>query len=245
MKPVQMYARTSTDDKQETTSQRFALMEWQAKDGCDGEYREEQLSGRSLDRPVLNKIREGIRQGEVKKVIVWKLSRLGRNAKEVLGFVDFATKHKCDVYSLTEELNFTSATGRFLVGILTMVDEFTSNIISENTKAGLRASKTPEHLRTGKRLQGYQWFTEKKLRAKNTIFTLHEQGIGIREIMRATSIDRNTIRKMIRLPRHLVMGKKEVEALAKAVREGKATNPFPAFKNRSKTTVGEANGIPA
>lgn len=239
MKPVQLYARCSSTNGQETTSQRHALECYARKESLDAEYREDIGTGRSMNRPQLTKIMSGIKDGVVKKLVVWKLSRLGRNVKGVLEALEIAQKHDCEVYSLSEKLDVSTGLGKAFTTLIAVFDALLSDVISENTKAGLEASSTPVELRTGARIRGMRWFTDDKLKKKAAIFTLHRQGLRPTQIRDACSIDLKTVKKMLELPEHLVMSKKETERLAKMVREGRCENPFPKFKERPSKKVNE------
>lgn len=230
MKPVQLYARCSTTNDQRTDSQKFALEKWAQKEEVEAEYREDIGTGAKMSRKELDKIRRGILDGDIKKLVVWKLSRLGRNVKGVLEFLEFCGKHDCEVYSLSEKIDVGTAMGKAMTTLIAVFDALVRDTISENTKAGLEASKTPPELRTGARIKGGIWFTNDKLKKRDAIFALAREGKSVSHIRDVCSIDAKTVRKMLALPQDLVVSKKECERIFRMVREGRMADPFKPYK---------------
>ena len=74
------YARVSTKE-QNLELQLNALK----KEGCTVIY-QEIASGAKTDRPVLNKIIENIRPGDI--LVIWKLDRLGRSLGHLITLVN-------------------------------------------------------------------------------------------------------------------------------------------------------------
>ena len=98
------YARVSTD-AQETHLQMDALT--RAK--CSRVY-EEKASGAKTDRPELMKLLDNARKGDV--VIVWKLDRLARSIRQLLDTAALLSERAIELYSLTENINTTTPTGK-------------------------------------------------------------------------------------------------------------------------------------
>ncbi|QFT13470.1 DNA-invertase hin (plasmid) [Vibrio sp. THAF190c] len=74
------YARVSTDN-QDTSPQLDALK----AAGCERVY-SEHISGKSRDRPELERLLDVVREGDV--VIVQRLDRLGRSLKDLIELLD-------------------------------------------------------------------------------------------------------------------------------------------------------------
>ena len=73
------YARVSTQD-QNLELQREALL----RAGCEKIF-EDKISGAQVDRPGLARAIEMLRAGDT--FVVWKLDRLGRSVKQLIGWV--------------------------------------------------------------------------------------------------------------------------------------------------------------
>jgi DNA invertase Pin-like site-specific DNA recombinase len=86
------YARVSTKD-QTVDLQVDALK----KAGCTKVYTEV-ISGRRVERPVLSKLLENLRTGDV--LVVWKLDRLGRSLKHLIEVVNELMTRRIGLKSL-------------------------------------------------------------------------------------------------------------------------------------------------
>ena len=77
---VAIYARVSSA-RQDLASQLPDLQAWAASQHGEVRYYQDKFTGRTLDRPGWNKLQGAIDRGEVSRVAVWRLDRLGRTAK--------------------------------------------------------------------------------------------------------------------------------------------------------------------
>ncbi len=127
-----------TDD-QATASQLDAL---QAV-GCERVF-EERASGGRWDRPELHKMLDQLRKGDV--VVVWKLDRLSRSLKDLLGIIEKIDAAEAGFRSLTEAIGTTTPAGRMMMQMVGVFAEFEREMIRERTRAGLeRARKKGRH----------------------------------------------------------------------------------------------------
>ena len=77
---VAIYVRVSTK-AQDQRSQISDLEKWaKSQDGEIVWYRDK-FTGKTMDRPAWNKVVMAMESGNVSKVVVWRLDRLGRTAK--------------------------------------------------------------------------------------------------------------------------------------------------------------------
>ncbi|KKN77934.1 hypothetical protein LCGC14_0354990 [marine sediment metagenome] len=138
------YARVSTDD-QVMDLQRDALV----KAGVDpGQVYEEQVSGVKTKRPQLDACLKSLRKGDT--LIVWRLDRLGRSVPELIAILEDLDVRGVGFRSLTESIDTTTAAGKMIFHMLAAFAEFERNLISERTKAGLKAARARGH-RGGRR----------------------------------------------------------------------------------------------
>lgn len=128
------YARTSTSDRQSTDLQVDALR----AAGCV-EIIEDQMSGSRDDRPGLKKLLEVVKPGD--NVTVWKLDRLGRSVPHLLSLIQEFQNRNVTFRSLTEVVDTSTPSGKFLVTILCAVAEMERNILIQRTKAGIEAAR--------------------------------------------------------------------------------------------------------
>jgi DNA invertase Pin-like site-specific DNA recombinase len=127
------YARVSTVD-QNLALQRDALTEA----GCEHIYTE-QLSGAVTERPELMTALKHARSGDT--LIVWKLDRLARSVKQLIGTVEKLRARNIGFRSLTEAIDTTTAQGRLVFHMFSALAEFERSLIRERTQAGLAAAR--------------------------------------------------------------------------------------------------------
>lgn len=97
------YARVSTRD-QNLEMQLHALKQA----GCEKIFTEKK-SGRRMDRPVLKRLLKHSNAGDT--IIVWKIDRIGRSAKDLCEIIDTVRKKCVIIISLTEGINTSTMIG--------------------------------------------------------------------------------------------------------------------------------------
>lgn len=127
------YARVSTHD-QNLDLQRDALR----AHGCE-KIIVDVASGSNQQRSGIDQLKELIRAGDV--VVVWRLDRLGRSLKHLIGLVEEFESQGVGFQSLTESIDTTTPGGRLFFHVVGALAEFERNIIAERTKAGLAAAR--------------------------------------------------------------------------------------------------------
>lgn len=128
------YARVSTEE-QNLDLQIQAL----EAAGCAKIFRDHGVSGAARERPGLARALKHVKDGDV--LVVWKLDRLGRSLPHLVEVIDSMRQVGVGFRSLQEQIDTTSAGGRFYLHILASLAEFEREMISERTKAGMAAAK--------------------------------------------------------------------------------------------------------
>jgi DNA invertase Pin-like site-specific DNA recombinase len=126
------YARVSTDG-QDHAMQLDALR----AAGC-GKLFVETASGTRTDRPELAKALEQVRKGDV--LVVWRLDRLARSLRHLIDIADDLNRRGVALKSITENIDTTTPSGRFMFNILGALSSMEREIIVERTRAGLQAA---------------------------------------------------------------------------------------------------------
>ena len=89
------------------------------------------LSGRKNTRPGYNRILEMVERQEVDVVMVYSLARFSRNTRDMLEALNLMAKKGVTFYSLTEEMNTSTAMGKFFVRMLASLAELESDLNSD------------------------------------------------------------------------------------------------------------------
>jgi len=175
------YARVSTKD-QNLDMQLDALKKY----GCE-KIHQETISGANSKRPILEKILNDIRSGDV--LVIWKLDRLGRNLKNLINIVNDLSDRKIGLISLNDPIDTTTPQGKLTFNIFASLAEFERDIIKERTKAGLDAAKARGRL--GGRPKGLSTSAKSKSYAAETLYK--ENKYSIDEICKQLAISKGTL----------------------------------------------------
>jgi DNA invertase Pin-like site-specific DNA recombinase len=128
------YARVSTDDQ--TPALQLAALQ---KAGCKTVFRDDGLSGATTKRPALLRCLKKLEHGDT--LIVWKLDRLGRSLHDLITTLDDLKKRGVKFRSLTEAIDTDTPTGRAMWQMIGLLAELERSLISERTRAGVKAAK--------------------------------------------------------------------------------------------------------
>jgi DNA invertase Pin-like site-specific DNA recombinase len=76
------------------------------------------ISGRKANRPEYVKLKADITAGKIGSVCAYSLSRLGRNARELLSFIELAQAHDVPVRTSVESIDTSTAMGRAMLTVM-------------------------------------------------------------------------------------------------------------------------------
>jgi len=172
------YARVSTVD-QDPALQLDALK----SAGCVKIFTDH-ASGALDHRPQLDRLRDQLRTGDT--VVVWRLDRLGRSLKHLIGLVEAFEAEGVGFRSLTESIDTTSAGGKLIFNIFGAMAEFERSLIRERTMAGLAAARARGR-KGGRPLS----MTEDKVKLARKLYDAREH--TVEEIGAMLGVSRKTI----------------------------------------------------
>ena len=144
MKHTALYLRVSTEaqadegyslaaqaEKLEAYCRMKGIMQFQRY--VDGGF-----SGSNLTRPAITELVEAIRNGNVERVVVYKLDRLSRSQKDTLYLIeDVFLPHGVDFVSINENIDTGSPYGRAMIGILSAFAQLERENIFLRTRMGM------------------------------------------------------------------------------------------------------------
>ncbi|MBE9913676.1 recombinase family protein [Paenibacillus donghaensis] len=131
---VAIYTRVN-QEQEELGNQLQALHAYCEANGKEiyAEYVDEGVSGMSMEgRHSLRRLLEDAEKQAFQEVIVWKLNRLARRSIELIILVDKLDQRHVQVRSMTENLDFSTPSGKFALQMLATVYEFEYNTAIEN-----------------------------------------------------------------------------------------------------------------
>ena len=139
---VALYARVSTFD-QEPENQLQELRRYAAaRDWVVVEYVDRGISGAKDRRPALDQLIADAKRRRVDAVVCWRLDRLGRNLKHLVGLLDELQALGIAFVSLAEGIDATTPAGKLQMHILAAIAEFERERIRERVLAGLQRART-------------------------------------------------------------------------------------------------------
>lgn len=139
------YARVSTQD-QSLDAQIADLM---AKGGCLRDHiHTDKKSGVSRKRPGLALLWKDVREGDT--VVVTSIDRFGRSTLDLLKNLERLDAMGVHFRSLKENVDTTTALGRFVFTLLASLAELERNWISERTSRTMRHNKEVKGARYGR-----------------------------------------------------------------------------------------------
>jgi DNA invertase Pin-like site-specific DNA recombinase len=128
------YARVSTDD-QNPALQLAALK----KAGCKTIVKDDGLSGATTKRPALLRCLKKLEPGDT--LTVWKLDRLGRSLRDLITLLDDLKRRGVKFRSLNKAIDTDTPTGRAMWQMIGVLAELERSLISERTRAGVKAAQ--------------------------------------------------------------------------------------------------------
>jgi DNA invertase Pin-like site-specific DNA recombinase len=204
MKKAVIYSRVSSEgNRQDNERQTNELIEYASKVGYElvGVY-EEKVSGfkKNEDRPIFSKMLDEIEKGEIDKVLVWELSRIGRSVIQSLQNIQLLTDKKVSIYIKNfnlETLNddkTPNSLSMFMVQILFSVANMESQLTKSRMASGYR-NHIKNGGKVGRKLGSIE--TEEEIIQKHSdVLKLLKKKLSIRQISGLTNKSTNTILKV-------------------------------------------------
>ena len=113
------------------------------------------ISGKSMDkRPGLLDALKSLKKGMA--LVSYSLSRLARSTKDALSIGESVAKKKADMVSLTEQIDTTTAAGKMMFQMLSVLAEFERNLVAERTTNALQHKKRSGQKYTNQTPYGFE-----------------------------------------------------------------------------------------
>ena len=161
----------------------------------------EKVSGakKNEERQELSKMLDYINNNQVDKVLVWELSRLGRNTLEVLKSIDVLNSMGVSLFIKNYGIETLDAEGKpnvmaqFLVTILAEVARMERSTIKERMNSGYQKYRA-DGGKVGRK-HGYKKNNDKLHEEYADVFRLLKKGLSLRNIAKLTNHSINTVMK--------------------------------------------------
>ncbi|WP_239705595.1 recombinase family protein [Mammaliicoccus sp. R-M63] len=156
-------------------------------------YADRGISGKSMNRPELQRMLKDANEGHIDCVMVYKTNRLARNTSDLLKIVEDLHKQNVEFFSLSERMEVNTSSGKLMLQILASFSEFERNNIVENVFMG-QTRRAQEGYYQGNLPLGYDKIPDSKhelminqheANIVKYIFESYAKGHGYRKIANA------------------------------------------------------------
>lgn len=191
MKHVAYYVRVSSK-QQDTASQLPELQRHATIQTEPVVWYTDKATGKKMDRPHWNKLAAAIATGQVSKVVVWRLDRLGRTASGLTRLFDELAAKQVGLVSIREGLDLTTPAGRMMAGVLASVAQYETEVRSERVAAGQAVARAAGKVWGGS-VKGRKIKGRATPEQVQTIARMKSEGSKVAPIARATGLSRPTV----------------------------------------------------
>ena len=173
-----------------TTEQNLAAQQDAMKRAGITKVFEEKRSGLDDARPVLRECTQFLREGD--ELVVTRADRLARSARHLHNVMhDMGAKGVTVTFLEQPELNSNTPQAKLLLGILSSVAQFETDLRAARQAEGISAAKA----------RGVRFGRPKSVDQEqvNQIRTLREQGVAVRDVMQQLGISKSTVMRAQRI----------------------------------------------
>ena len=184
-----IYIRVSTEDQ---AREGFSLGEQQERleELCKFKkfkvhkiYQDAGISAKDMEhRPSFQAMMNDMKKGKINCIVAYKLDRVTRSVKDLEALITELEENDCYLVCDRDEVDTSTANGRFFIRMLTVLSQLEIEIVSERTKFGLGGAIKAGHL-PGTCPLGYYRDKDKKVRIDNAtngivkrIFAMYLEG---------------------------------------------------------------------
>ncbi len=163
------------------------------------EYSDAGISGTkdASERPALGELVAALEAGELDAVIVYALDRLARKTLLALELVETITDAGAALVSCKEDLDTSTATGKFALTLFVALAQLERDKIVERTTAGRNQRGKQDGYKGGQLFYGYQQqpaaivIDEQEAETVRLVYSLKSRGLSLRKI--AAELDARNI----------------------------------------------------
>lgn len=175
----------SLDNQREKIAALAGLHDW----NLVGIVEDPGFSAGTTNRPGLQEVLSMVRSRKVKAVIIYKLDRLTRNQKDLLSLLETFNRFGVRLVSVSEQLDTSSASGRFFISMLGGISEWEKAVISERTEVAINQLRKDRKKFTRHPPLGWRFTSAGKMvqhdseqQTLQIIQELHRDGLSLRKI---------------------------------------------------------------
>ena len=164
-----IYMRVSTEDQ---AREGFSLGEQEEKlrELCKFKelnvykvYKDAGISAKDMEhRPQFQEMLKDMKEGKINYIVAYKLDRITRSVRDLEELISVLEQYNCFLLCDRDDVNTSTANGRFFVRMLTVLSQLEIEIVSERTKFGLNGAIKSGYI-PGQRPFGYKSAEDKRM----------------------------------------------------------------------------------
>ena len=152
-------------------------------------YKDAGISAKDMEhRPQFQEMLKDMKDGKINYIVAYKLDRITRSVRDLEELISVLEQYNCFLLCDRDDVNTSTANGRFFVRMLTVLSQLEIEIVSERTKFGLNGAIKSGHI-PGQRPFGYKSADDKKMIIDNAtrpyvekIFDMYLEGKSFQQI---------------------------------------------------------------
>jgi len=152
-------------------------------------YKDAGISAKDMKhRPAFQEMMEDMNKGLINYIVAYKLDRVTRSVRDLEVLISTLEENNCYLICDRDDVNTSTANGRFFVRMLTVLSQLEIEIVSERTKFGMTGAIKAGHI-PGVCPIGYYRTKDKILKIDNStknivirIFELYLEGKSYQQI---------------------------------------------------------------
>ena len=192
---VALYCRVSTSTKDQTTENQLREL----NSYCDRMgyqvvkvYEDEVSGAKSREkRPAYNQMCKDAFLKKFNTIIGWDVSRFGRSMKEFVSFLADMDEKGIGVIAVKNGLDTSSSSGRMMMKLIGVLEEWNREMLIERTNAGL-ARTVANETKLGRK-------SVLTPSIKRRVIDLKENGFSIRKISGEIGINRGAVQRFLQV----------------------------------------------
>ena len=110
-------------------------------------YEDAGISAKDMEhRPAFQEMLSDMKKGKINYIVAYKLDRVTRSVRDLEELISVLEQYNCFLVCDRDDVNTSTANGRFFVRMLTVLSQLEIEIVSERTKFGLNGAIKSGHL---------------------------------------------------------------------------------------------------
>ena len=190
---MQAVAYVRVSSKAQTHAMQKAALEQAAKARSDAiaTWYSDKLSGGTMSRPGLERLRADVRAGKVRRCYVYRLDRLTRTGiRDTLEVVDELRAHGCEVRTISDGFDLAGPAAEVVLAVLSWAAKMERIAINERIAAA----------RARVEAEGGRWGRPRTMDERQVAraAALRRKGLSVRQVASRMRLPKSTVERALR-----------------------------------------------